>query len=40
MKKLLLSMLVCVASLVSYVGIYPNSWFSLYQPQFPEDLIR
>lgn len=40
MKKHLLSMVVCLACLVAYTGIYPASWFHLHQPEAPEELIR
>lgn len=39
-KKAILSMFVCVASVISYIGIYPTSWSSIHQPEVPEELIR
>lgn len=40
MKKHVLNFVVCLSMLVSYIGIYPTSWGSLYQPEVPEELIR
>lgn len=40
MKKLILSMVVCAASVVAYIGIYPTSWISIYQPKTPPELLR
>ncbi|MBM7854676.1 cyclic lactone autoinducer peptide [Desulfohalotomaculum tongense] len=40
MKKYFLKIIVGLASMVAYIGIYPSSWVSLYQPEIPEDLIK
>jgi len=40
MKKIILGMIVSLASVISFIGIYPTSSFSLYQPKFPEDLLK
>ena len=40
MRRFVFSMLVCVASVVAYIGIYPTSWSSIYQPTTPPDLLR
>ncbi|AGL01891.1 cyclic lactone autoinducer peptide [Desulfoscipio gibsoniae] len=40
MKKFILSMIVCAASVVAYIGIYPTSWSTIYQPKSPPELLR
>lgn len=40
MKKIFLSMFVCIATIISFVGIYPTSWSTIYQPETPDELIR
>lgn len=40
MKKHILGMLVCLASVITYIGIYPTSWLSFYQPKIPDELIK
>nr|WP_190240447.1 cyclic lactone autoinducer peptide [Pelotomaculum schinkii] len=40
MKKLILSMIVSLASLIAFIGIYPTSWVGYYQPQIPKELIK
>lgn len=39
MKKYLFGMIVSLCSFVAHIGIYPTSWFNLYQPEVPEELI-
>lgn len=40
MKKFILSMVVCMASVVAYIGIYPTCWSLVYQPKSPPELLR
>ncbi|AEG61084.1 cyclic lactone autoinducer peptide [Desulforamulus ruminis] len=40
MKRFLLNLCVSLALVISYIGIYPTSWFTSYQPEVPEELLR
>ncbi|ACV61332.1 hypothetical protein Dtox_0387 [Desulfofarcimen acetoxidans DSM 771] len=40
MKRYILSMIVCLASLTAFIGIHPTSLCTLYQPEVPEELLK
>ena len=40
MKKHILSLVVSLASIITFIGIYPTSWGHLYQPQVPKELLK
>ncbi|WP_243120619.1 cyclic lactone autoinducer peptide [Pelotomaculum sp. FP] len=39
-KKHILGLIVSLASIVTFIGIYPTSWGHLYQPEFPKELLK
>ncbi|WP_082789016.1 cyclic lactone autoinducer peptide [Desulfolucanica intricata] len=40
MKRYVFSMIVCLASVIAFIGVHPTSLCTLYQPEVPEELIR
>ncbi|AGL01003.1 cyclic lactone autoinducer peptide [Desulfoscipio gibsoniae] len=40
MKKHIYSLIVSLASVVAFMGIYPTSWFGYHQPEIPKELVK